>query len=250
MKAISILGNQVRISQFQNRTLTATTLLFSRQPLAATALATSRPLSTAASSLIIRPQRHPSPASPIMTLSLGMLGTSRTPRVEDYDSSSSTESADTARNYTAHSRSGTAFAVSTSTTGPLGSPVFLFPPTSSPGRSSRSSTSSNTPVPSRSVSPLPQFYSSGPSSSCTSDTDSEPHSPILGRQYRNASSTEDRRRWWTLGTSTRRRRKRHGRLLRLLKKIIRRLVRHPLFPSQPITIVSMLQSFPAVVRTY
>jgi hypothetical protein len=169
----------------------------------------------------------------------------RTPRVEDYDSSSSTESADTARNYTTHhTRPRTAFGVSTSTTGSLNSsPVFLFPPTGSSGRSSRSSTSSNTPVPSRSVSPLPQFYSSGPSSSCTSDTDSEPsHSPLLGRQYRNPQTTEDRRRrWWTLGTtSTRRRRKRNGRLLRLLKRGIRRLVRHPLFPSQPITIVRVV----------
>lgn len=159
--------------------------------------------------------------------------------LEDYDSSSSTDSDETTR---MHTRSRTPFLQSTSTTGsPPGSPRshFLFPPRLQSGRSSVSSTATSTPVPSRSTSPLPQFYSV-PSSSCTSDTDSEPISPFL-RTNRNIWGRENRRRWWTV---SHRRRKRDGRIMRILKKWTRRLVRHPFFPSQPITIVGVYFSSP------
>ncbi|KAG5639224.1 hypothetical protein H0H81_005298 [Sphagnurus paluster] len=112
------------------------------------------------------------------------------------------------------------------------SSAFLFPPRV---QSSRSSTAASTPLPSRSNSPLPQFYSSNPSSSCTSDTDSEPVTHLL--RNRNPWGRENRRSWWTV---SRRRRKRDGRIVRFLKKWTRRLVRHPFFPSQPITIVLTL----------
>jgi len=148
--------------------------------------------------------------------------------VEGYDSSSSTDSEATPR---AHTRSRTSFL--TSRSNPRSD--FLFPPALQSGRSSVSSTATSTPLASRSTSPLPQFYSSNPSSSCTSDTDSEPASPLL-RSTRNLWWRENRRRWWTI---SRRRRRRGGRIVRMMKKWTRRLVRHPFFPSQPITIVSL-----------
>jgi hypothetical protein len=158
--------------------------------------------------------------------------------LEDYDSTSSTDTDETTRT---HARSRAPFVQSTSATGSSGSPRpdFLFPPTQQSGHSSISSTATSTPVPSRSTSPLPQFYSSNPSSSCTSDTDSEP-TPFL-RTNRNLWGRENRRRWWT---TSRRRRKRDGRIMRTLKKWTRKLVRHPFFPSQPITIVSVYFSSP------
>ncbi|KAG6868597.1 hypothetical protein C0993_000623 [Termitomyces sp. T159_Od127] len=100
------------------------------------------------------------------------------------------------------------------------------------GRTSLSSTAS-TPMPSRSTSPLPQFYPSNPSLSCTSDSENESPSEFL--RNRALWWRENRRGWWS---ASRRRRKRDGRILRFLKRWTRRLVRHPLFPSQPITIVS------------
>lgn len=148
--------------------------------------------------------------------------------VEGYDSSDSTDSEGTTR---AHTRSRTSFLASRSN--PRSD--FLFPPTLQPGRSSVSSTATSTPVPSRSTSPLPQFYSN-PSSSCTSDTDSEPSSPLL-RNTRNLWWRENRHRWWTISP---RRRRRGGRIIRVVRKWTRRLVRHPFFPSQPITIVLTL----------
>ena len=86
---------------------------------------------------------------------------------------------------------------------------FLFP------------TASSTPVPSRSTSPLPQFYPS------TSDSDTEPSSPLLWREPRHP--------WWS---DARPRRKRGPRALRVTKRWLRHLVRHPFFPSQPFTIAS------------
>jgi hypothetical protein len=55
------------------------------------------------------------------------------------------------------------------------------------------------------------------------------------RNTRNPWWQENRRRWWSMSP---RRRRRGGRIIRTLKKWTRRLVRHPFFPSQPITIVS------------
>ncbi|KAF8168125.1 hypothetical protein B0H34DRAFT_779575 [Crassisporium funariophilum] len=112
------------------------------------------------------------------------------------------------------------------------------------GRSSTSSTASSTPLPSRSTSPLPQFYPGTQSSSCPSDSDSEtPTSPLLHniRSSRNLWSRENQRRWWSM--SDRRRRKRGWRAMRVLKRWLRKLVRHPFFPSQPITIVLTLILF-------
>ncbi|KAG5647962.1 hypothetical protein DXG03_006996 [Asterophora parasitica] len=139
--------------------------------------------------------------------------------VDDYDSASSTD--EDRIHHRSHVQSNS-----------VASSSFLFAPS---GRSSLSSTATSTPLPSRSNSPLPQFYSSNPSSSCTSDTDSEPVSHLL--RNRNHWWRENRRSWWSV---SRRRRKRDGCTLRFIKKWTRRLVRHPFFPSQPITIVLTL----------
>ncbi|KAJ6621720.1 hypothetical protein B0H10DRAFT_1789645 [Mycena sp. CBHHK59/15] len=150
-------------------------------------------------------------------------------RLEDYDSSSSTDSADTARTYRpAKSR----------TTGSVASSPrsnFLFPSAVQSGRSSINSSAATTPIPSRSASPLPQFRTSAASSS-TSDTDSETTSPLL-RANRRSWWIDDRRKWWTI---SRRRRKRHGRIVTSLKKWSRWILRHPFFPRQPITIILTL----------
>lgn len=130
--------------------------------------------------------------------------------VEDYDSSSESDAGRT-RSRQSPSRT------------PL---PFL-----SSGHSTPSSTATSTPLPSRSTSPLPQFYLSHPFFSGTSDTDSEP-APLL-RANRNGWRNT-RRSWWSI---SRRHRRRNGKFLRLLNKWTRNLVRHPFFPSQPITIV-------------
>ncbi|KAL4267148.1 glycosyltransferase 31 family protein [Pleurotus pulmonarius] len=156
------------------------------------------------------------------------------PRLEDYDSSSSNDS-ENHRPPHHHPRS-RMFASTTAT----GSPrtEFLFPPM---GRASASSTATTTPIPSRAGSPLPQYFSSLAPSSCTSDTESEPESPLL----RSSSRVQwrDDRRWWTIGAAplTRRRRRRRGRQwARTLRKWARAVLRHPLFPRQPITIILTL----------
>ncbi|KAI4523049.1 glycosyltransferase family 31 protein [Schizophyllum commune Loenen D] len=114
---------------------------------------------------------------------------------------------------------------------------FLIP--SIAGGHSNYSSNAPSPVPSRSTSPLPQFYAPNAltTSSCTSDTDSEPSS-TYGLRQRNASwRDQDRRRWWSL---SRRRRKRDGCLLRVSKKWVRWIYRHPCFPKQPLTIILAL----------
>ncbi|KAJ7225538.1 glycosyltransferase family 31 protein [Mycena pura] len=149
------------------------------------------------------------------------------PRIEDYDSSSSTDSGATFKP-TKKSR----------TTGSMGSSPrssFLLPSSVQSGRSSANTSVTTTPVPSRSASPIPQFRTSTASSS-TSDTDSETTSPLL-RVNRRSWWLDDRRKWWTI---SRRRRKRHGRIVTSLKKWSRWLVRHPFFPRQPITIILTL----------
>lgn len=106
---------------------------------------------------------------------------------------------------------------------------FLFPP-------SVSSTASSTPVPSRSTSPLPQLYPHPQSSSCPSDSDSEPSSPLV-LHHRRPQWDRERRPWWA--GSAPRRPHRRWRAVRLTKRSLRRLLRHPFFPGQPITIVSV-----------
>ncbi|KDR84965.1 hypothetical protein GALMADRAFT_233482 [Galerina marginata CBS 339.88] len=145
-------------------------------------------------------------------------------RVHQCESADSSDSEDTARN--------ASFPLDTH---------FLFPPS---GRSSVSSTASSTPLPSRSTSPLPQFYPVAQSSSSPSDSDSEePSSPLLrDHPNRNPWWREHGRRTWWSGTN-RRRQKRGWRITRVSKRWLRRLVRHPFFPSQPITIVLTLILF-------
>lgn len=157
---------------------------------------------------------------------------SSTTTLDDYDSSSTTDSD------TTYTRANHSFIPLTSSSSNPPRSGFLLPSTPS-GHSSASSTATSTPFPSRSTSPLPQFYLSSisnPSSSCTSDTDSDPS--LLLRTNRNLWR-ENRRSWWS---TSRRRRKRNGRIVRFLKKWTRRIVRHPFFPSQPITIVSTILS--------
>ncbi|KAJ7492643.1 glycosyltransferase family 31 protein [Mycena latifolia] len=151
------------------------------------------------------------------------------PRIEDYDSSSSTDSGDTARTF----KPPKSRAAASSGSSPRSN--FLFPSSVQSGRSSINSSATTTPVPSRSASPLPQFRTSTASSS-TSDTDSETTSPLL-RANRRSWWIDDRRKWWTI---SRRRRKRHGRIVTSLKKCSRWLLRHPFFPRQPITIILTL----------
>lgn len=157
---------------------------------------------------------------------------SREPVDDDYDdSSSNTESEAPKPKSYSHGRP----RLSSSTVMDPSGPSFLLPSLSS---------NTSTPVPSRSVSPLPQFYSSA-QSSCTSDDESEPSSPLMGNRplpSRVPWWRKERRRWWSSGPSPGRfrgRRNRNVGWLRSTKKSIRRLIRHPFFPSQPITIVSL-----------
>ncbi len=117
----------------------------------------------------------------------------------------------------------------------------LFPPPIHP--SSPVSTAASTPLPSRSASPLPyshshqQFCTPRVSSSCPSDTDDEPTSPLLPwNRSRNSWWREHRGHGWR---ASRRRRRRSWRIVRLAKRWLRSIVGHPLFPSQPITIVHL-----------
>ncbi|KAF5313175.1 hypothetical protein D9619_003288 [Psilocybe cf. subviscida] len=151
--------------------------------------------------------------------SLRMLSHPRLPTMDTTHSPDSTDSEDTARNVSnplTHSHSS-----------------FLFPPDHDDPLDS----ADNTPLPSRSTSPLPQFYPVTQSSDCPSDSDSEepPSSPLLlARRSRSPSWREQRRPWWA---NPRRRPKRGSRALRVTKRWLRHLLRHPFFPGQPITIV-------------
>ncbi|KAJ3007316.1 hypothetical protein NUW54_g3590 [Trametes sanguinea] len=109
------------------------------------------------------------------------------------------------------------------------------------------STATNTPFASRAPSPLPFYYSGA--SSCSSDSESESESPSLGRPSRQPRwRTDEARRWWQLGfrstgTEGWRRRRRWRDVVwgvRTCKRVIRRLVRHPLFPKTPVTILLTL----------
>lgn len=160
---------------------------------------------------------------------------------EGYDSSSSTDSNDTATLSSNAAHTASSYRTRTSYEPPAGLNDFPF---SLSGRSSRSSTSANTPIQSRSASPHPQFQRSSSSSTnaswtSTSDTDSEPASPLLGRPNRNLLFVDSRHGWWA---GRRRARPRPKAFLRTAKRWIRRIVRHPLFPRQPITIVCVVLS--------
>ncbi|KAI0335219.1 hypothetical protein GY45DRAFT_1366804 [Cubamyces sp. BRFM 1775] len=116
-----------------------------------------------------------------------------------------------------------------------------------PSAASVCSTATNTPLPSRAPSPLPFYYSGA--SSCSSDSESEPESPLLGRPHRQPPwRAAERRRWWSLSFGSNnadgwRRRRRWRDVvwgLRTCKRVVRRLVRHPLFPKTPVTILLTL----------
>ncbi|KII86467.1 glycosyltransferase family 31 protein [Plicaturopsis crispa FD-325 SS-3] len=158
------------------------------------------------------------------------------PRVHDYDSSSSTDDANDSPR--PPSRANPSVAV----TDPSRHTEYLYPLPQSSRNSSRCSSASTTPVPSRSVSPLPQFYPLDHQSSCSSDTDEEPSSPLLRPTTQPPWGREERRKWWSIGLSSsrRRRRRRDESVLRTMKRIVRRIVRNPLVPKQPITIVLTL----------
>ncbi|KAI0375052.1 hypothetical protein BV20DRAFT_934269 [Pilatotrama ljubarskyi] len=116
-----------------------------------------------------------------------------------------------------------------------------------PSAASVCSTATNTPLPSRASSPLPFYYSG--TSSCSSDSESEPESPLLGRTQRRPLWRDNRpRRRWSLSIGAtnadgwRRRRRWRDVVwgLRSCKRVVRRLVRHPLFPKTPVTILLTL----------
>lgn len=174
-----------------------------------------------------------------------------TPRVsishDDYDSSDSTDSTETGKScfrQQREPRDRSVYASSASTSlaqgaSYRGSSEFLLHPSHDSGRLSASSSTVPTPIPSRSGSPLPQFFSSAQSSSCTSDADSEPTSPLLPRARRRGWWNEDGQRWWLASREGRRRRRRKGPWygVRSMKRIVRIILRHPLFPTQPTSIV-------------
>ncbi|TFK57099.1 hypothetical protein OE88DRAFT_1619715 [Heliocybe sulcata] len=191
-----------------------------------------------------------------MALSLGLLPSRSSPRAshaDEYEASSGTESSETPsrRSSGYYPRPRNPFVASSSIPSSLLQNPSRVPTPSSDyyrhhpsGVSSRSvcSTATSTPLPSRSASPLPHFLASGSSSACTSDSESEPYestSPLLNGP-RGPWWREDRRRWWMFGAPTRRRRRRGFSWWRRLKRGVRKIVQHPFFPSQPITIILTL----------
>ncbi len=136
----------------------------------------------------------------------------------------------------------------------------LYPPSAGEATLSPCSTATNTPLPSRSSSPLPFYYSG--TSSCSSDSESEPGSPLLGtpRRSRAWRDGERPRSWLFPFASTSRsrsgsaggdppepwRQRRRWRDviwgMRSFKRLVRRLIRHPFFPKTPVTIVRPIRS--------
>jgi len=111
-----------------------------------------------------------------------------------------------------------------------------YPDTTQDDRSSfDSATSYTAPTPPRAS--TSSSYPTHRFTSSTSDIDGEPASPLLGSSGAYTSIRDGSRRWWNLHPHLRRRRKREGRIWRAFKKGTRRIVRHPWFPQQPITIV-------------
>ncbi|KAI0068220.1 hypothetical protein BV25DRAFT_1911232 [Artomyces pyxidatus] len=193
-----------------------------------------------------------------MPLSLGLLGpsvsrSSRTPRVETFDDPDGF-SDEPSQGSASHPRARAPF-----TSSPLlasnahvrtedvsNHPGYLYPSFGAgpSERPSPSSTAMNTPIPSRSNSPLPPFYSSGPSSASTSESESEPGSPLLAGPHVHHWPRDGRPRWWNLRQAPRQRlRRERGWSLRGTKRFFRRVFRHPFFPKQPITILLALLFF-------
>jgi len=104
---------------------------------------------------------------------------------------------------------------------------------------SPNSSAMNTPLPSRSPSPLPPFYST-PSSASDTDSD-EPGSPLLLDTYTSTYLREGRPRWWHLPQRARRGPRRPGVWgYRSTVRVLRKLFRHPFFPKHPSTIVRLV----------
>ncbi|KAL0951226.1 hypothetical protein HGRIS_007947 [Hohenbuehelia grisea] len=165
------------------------------------------------------------------------------PRLEEYDSSSDNE-LDSHTPSLSRTKSGGFITSEAAASSSLPEQEYLLPPLGPPGRASASSTASNTPVPSRSGSPLPQYFTPHLlTSESSSDSDSEPSSPLL-LETRDRSWGRDGG-WWRIGNVTRRRRRRERRWTRTLRRWTRSVVRHPLFPQQPVTILLTLVLFSA-----
>ena len=180
---------------------------------------------------------------------------SDSPNIDGYDTSSSSDSTETAkslrpqRDHNRPQRPSYVVSSSTSLHTPPGNfvstPDFILHPSLDHPRPS-SSQNSSVPSPSRPHPPLPQFYST-PSSTYTSDADSEPTSPLLSRTRRRRWWVDDSSRWWSSQSDRRRRRRRRDSCfsVRSFKRLIRAIIRHPLFPTQPTSIVSPFSlSFP------
>ncbi|KAH9944340.1 uncharacterized protein BXZ73DRAFT_39264 [Epithele typhae] len=128
----------------------------------------------------------------------------------------------------------------------------LYPP--SPAETSLSACSSvtNTPTPSRAPSPFASYYS-GTSSSDSDSDDDEADSPLLSRNAPSSWRSGEQTRWFLFrprsrgpGSERVRGRRRwkdiHGGW-RSVKRLVRRLVRHPFFPKTPVTILLTLLAF-------
>ena len=100
------------------------------------------------------------------------------------------------------------------------------------------SSAMNSPLPSRSPSPLPPFYSA-PSSGSDTDSD-EPGSPLLLDTYSSTYLREGQPRWWQLPQRQRRGPRRPAVWgYRYMVRVSRRVFRHPFFPKHPSTIVRL-----------
>lgn len=104
---------------------------------------------------------------------------------------------------------------------------------------SPNSSAMNTPLPSRTPSPLPPFYSA-PSSASDTDSD-EPGSPLLLGPYSPSYLRDGQPRWWQLPQRPRRGPRRPAVWgYRSMVRVLRRVFRHPFFPKHPSTIVRLV----------
>lgn len=113
---------------------------------------------------------------------------------------------------------------------------YLLPPPS-PNPSSPTST----PFASRSTSPLPAFYPLH-SSSCPSDSDSEPSTYHLSPKQSFKSWKQNKRPWWPVSTG-RRRRHQGWRISRWFRRLQRRILFDPLFFNQQSTVARLFPPF-------
>ncbi|KAH9919088.1 uncharacterized protein B0H18DRAFT_1029114 [Fomitopsis serialis] len=105
------------------------------------------------------------------------------------------------------------------------------------------STASNTPLPSRTPSPVPLYFSGASSYSSESDSeldDGPYHRSATSSSSRQPNWREEQRRWWIMGAVRRRRRRERIGWWRTMKRGFRLLIRHPFFPKTPVTILLTL----------